>query len=62
MSLEDKIKNAKPVTWLTDGLSEKELMLIKFKIKIYLFYARIIVNFKELFEDKRLWHTKRREN
>lgn len=54
MSLEDKIKNAKPVTWLTDGLSEKELMLIKFKIKIYLFYARIIVNFKELFEDKRL--------
>lgn len=54
MSLEDKIKNAKPVTWLTDGLSEKELMLIKFKIKIYLFYARIIVNFKELFEDKKL--------
>lgn len=53
MSLEDKIKNAKPVTWLTDGLSEKELMLIKFKIKIYLFYAHIIVNFKELFENKR---------
>ena len=39
MSLEDKIKNAKPTTWLTEGLSKPYVWLIvkwaKLKAKLF---------------------------
>lgn len=40
MGIEEKLRNAKPSTWLTDGLSDYELNAIKFKTSVYLLLAR----------------------
>jgi hypothetical protein len=47
LSIENKLKNAKPTTWLTDGLSDMELAWIKFKTNIYLVQVRFILKIKE---------------
>lgn len=53
MSIENKLKNAKPTTWLTDGLSDSELTWIKFKTKIYLIQVRFILKIKRLLKHER---------
>lgn len=47
MGIENKLKNAKTSSWLTDGLSDWELQTIKCKTAIYLFLARIYIGFKD---------------
>lgn len=51
MSIENKLKNAKPTTWLTDGLSDNELRIIKIKTSIYLIWIKIYIFFKNLFKE-----------
>ena len=51
MSIENKLKNAKPTTWLTDGLSDSELKIIKIKTSIYLIWIKIYIFFKNLFKE-----------
>ena len=34
MGLEEKIKNAKPVTWVTDGIPEWQVKLIVFMARL----------------------------
>ena len=46
MSIENKLKNAKPTTWLTDGLSDSKLKIIKIKTSIYLIWIKIYIFFK----------------
>lgn len=41
MSIENKLKNAESVTWLTDGLSDNEFKIIKIKTSIYLIWIKI---------------------
>lgn len=53
MSIENKLKNAKPTTWLTDGLSDSELAWIKFKTNIYLIQAKFILKIKRLLKHER---------
>jgi len=53
MSIENKLKNAKPTTWLTDGLSDTELAWIKFKTNIYLIQVRFILKIKRLLKHER---------
>lgn len=53
MSIENKLKNAKPTTWLTDGLSDSELTWIKFKTNIYLISVRLILKIKRLLKHER---------
>jgi len=48
MSIENKLKNAKPTTWLTDGLSDTEVAWIKFKTNIYLILVRLILKIKRV--------------
>lgn len=48
MSIENKLKNAKSATWLTDGLSDTELAWIKLKTNIYLIQVRFIFKIKRL--------------
>lgn len=49
LSIENKLKNAKTVTWLTDGLSERELMFIKLKSRIYIVWAIVCIHAQKLF-------------
>ncbi len=51
MSIENKLKNAKPTTWLTDGLSDNEFRIIKIKTNIYLIWIKIYIFFKNLFKE-----------
>ncbi len=51
MSIENKLKNAKSTTWLTDGLSDNELRIIKIKTSIYLIWIKIYIFFKNLFKE-----------
>lgn len=51
MSIENKLKNAKLTTWLTDGLSDSELKIIKIKTSIYLIWIKIYIFFKNLFKE-----------
>ena len=53
MSIENKLKNAKPTTWLTDGLSDSEFAWIKFKTNIYLIQVRFILKIKRLLKHER---------
>lgn len=45
MSFEDKIRNAKPSDWLTEGLPKWKVKLIikwaVFKAKVYLLFRRV---------------------
>ena len=41
MSIEEKLRNAKPTTWLTDGLSERELKFLKIRVNLYLIWTKI---------------------
>lgn len=50
MSIENKLKNAESVTWLTDGLSDNEFKIIKIKTSIYLIWIKIYIFFKDLFK------------
>jgi len=47
MGIENKLKNAKTSSWLTDGLSDWELQTIKCKAAIYLFLVRIYIGFRD---------------
>lgn len=47
MGIENKLKNAKTSSWLTDGISDLELQTIKCKTTIYLFLVRIYIGFKD---------------
>lgn len=49
MGIEEKLKNAKTATWLTDGLSERELMFIKLKSRIYIVWGIVCIHAQKLF-------------
>lgn len=46
MSIKDKIDNAKPTTWLSDGIPKWQVWLIIRTAKIKAKFCRMVINLK----------------